>query len=149
MVFTSNLFLFLFLPIFLAIYYLIPFRLRSALILVFSYVFYGWWRPDFAILLGSVTLGTYIFTLAMEHKRWQTHRFSVLTLGVALNLSALAYFKYFNFGVESLNSLLTWIGLSPLDFAKVVLPIGLSFFVFHAISYMVDVYRKEAPAAKN
>lgn len=149
MVFTSNLFLFLFLPIFLAIYYLIPFRFRSALILVFSYVFYGWWRPDFAMLLGGVTVGTYAFTLIMESKRWYSRRFAVLTVAVSLNLSALAYFKYFNFGVDSLNDLLVLLGFSPFTYAKVILPIGLSFFVFHAISYMVDVYRKEAPAAKN
>lgn len=53
MVFTSHLFLFLFLPVFLITYYVMPFRARSGLILVFSYVFYGWWRPDFAALLGS------------------------------------------------------------------------------------------------
>ena len=58
MVFTSNLFLFIFLPVFLATYYVIPFRSRSALILVFSYIFYGWWRPDFALLLGAVSVGT-------------------------------------------------------------------------------------------
>jgi alginate O-acetyltransferase complex protein AlgI len=149
MVFTSNLFLFIFLPVFLALYYLIPFKARSALILVFSYVFYGWWRPDFAFLLGGVTLVTYVLTLWMDSPSRQRQRYAILTLGVVLNLLALGYFKYFNFGVDSLNVLIKTAGLSPLEFTKVVLPIGLSFYIFHAISYMVDVYRGDAPKTQN
>lgn len=139
----------MFLPVFLATYYLIPFRSRSALILLFSYLFYGWWRPDFALLLGAVSVGTYVLTLAMESARWRAHRFAVLTLAVSLNLAALAYFKYFNFGVDSLNAMLGLAGLSPFTYARVVLPIGLSFFIFQAISYMVDVYRGDAPKTEN
>lgn len=149
MVFTSNLFLFIFLPIFLGLYYLIPFKGRSALILVFSYVFYGWWRPDFAFLLGGVTLVTYTLTLWMETPQRRHQRYAILTLGVVLNLLALGYFKYFNFGVESLNSVLVMSGFEPLEFTKVVLPIGLSFYIFQAISYMVDVYRGDAPKTEN
>jgi alginate O-acetyltransferase complex protein AlgI len=149
MVFTSNLFLFLFLPIFLAIYYLVPFRFRSALILIFSYVFYGWWRPDFAMLLGAVTAGTYGLTITMESKLYQAYRFKVLSIGVCLNLAALAYFKYFNFGIDSLNGLLEIAGVPSLEYTHVILPIGLSFYIFQAISYMVDVYRGDAPVTEN
>jgi alginate O-acetyltransferase complex protein AlgI len=149
MVFTSNLFLFVFLPAFLAVYYLLPFRARSAWILLTSYVFYGWWRPDFALLLGGVTVGTYLLTWAMESARWASHRYQVLTVGVVLNLATLGYFKYFNFGMDTLNALVIAAGGAPLGFARVLLPIGLSFFVFHAISYMVDVYRRDAPMARN
>lgn len=149
MVFSSNLFLFLFLPVFLGSYYLVPFRWRSLLILVFSYVFYGWWRPDFLALLGGVTVGTYLLTLWMESPGMKAHRFKVLALGVVLNLSTLGYFKYFNFGVASFNELMGWFGLGPMVFAHVVLPIGLSFFIFQAMSYMVDVYRGDAPKTQN
>ena len=149
MVFTSNLFLFLFLPVFLAIYYLIPFRMKSGLILAFSFLFYGWWRPDFALLLAFVCFSTYWLTLLMESDAWRDRRMSVLTVGVTLNLLMLAYFKYFNFGVDSLNLLLGAMGIDALRYTKVALPIGLSFFVFHAISYMVDVYRRDAPKAEN
>jgi alginate O-acetyltransferase complex protein AlgI len=149
MVFTSNLFLFIFLPIFLLTYYVIPFRSRSALILLFSYIFYGWWRPDFALLLGAVSVGTYFLTLLMESAQWRARRFPVLTLGVTLNLAALAYFKYFNFGVDSLNTVIAAAGFTPFSYAHVVLPIGLSFFIFQAISYMVDVYRGDAPKTEN
>lgn len=149
MVFTSNLFLFLFLPVFLAVYYLIPFAGRSVWILLASYVFYGWWRPDFALLLGGVTLGTYLLTRGMvaadearSKKRW-------MAAGVLGNLAALGYFKYFNFGMDSLNTALGWVGAEPLGYAHVVLPIGLSFFIFQAISYQVDVYRGDAPVTRN
>ena len=134
MVFTSHLFLFLFLPLFLIIYYLIPFRARSGLILVFSYVFYGWWRPDFALLLGGVTLGTYALTMLMESPGWRQHRYATLFVGVALNLLALGYFKYFNFGMDSMNALLATLGVAPMEYSKVLLPIGLSFYIFQAIS---------------
>lgn len=148
MVFTSHLFLFLFLPLFLITYYVIPFRARSGLILVFSYVFYGWWRPDFAALLGGVTVVTYAFTLLMESEGWR-HRYATLATCVVLNLSALAYFKYFNFGMDSMNVLLASLGMPPMGYSRVVLPIGLSFFIFQAISYMVDVYRGDAPKTEN
>ncbi len=149
MVFSSNLFIFLFLPIFLVSYYLLPFKARSALILVFSYVFYGWWRPDFALLLGGVTVGTYALTMLMESPAWRPRRYAVLCVGVGLNLLALGYFKYFNFGMDSLNALLALAGMTSVGFTRVVLPIGLSFFIFQAISYMVDVYRGDAPVTEN
>jgi alginate O-acetyltransferase complex protein AlgI len=149
MVFTSNLFLFLFLPVFFPIYYLVPFKAKSAVILVFSYIFYGWWRLDFALLLAGVTVGTYVLTLMMESPEFKDKRYAVLCWGVGLNLSVLGYFKYFNFGVESLNALLELAGFGGIDFVRVMLPIGLSFFVFHAISYMVDVYRGDAPKTDN
>jgi alginate O-acetyltransferase complex protein AlgI len=147
MVFSSNLFLFVFLPAFLACYYLLPFRFRSALILAFSYVFYGWWRPDFLLLLVGVTLLGYFLTLWMESPAAREYRRALLTFGVVACLATLGYFKYANFGVATLNSLLQAAGWAPLGFAEVVLPIGLSFYIFHVISYMVDVYRGEAPKA--
>jgi alginate O-acetyltransferase complex protein AlgI len=149
MVFSSNIFLFAFLPIFLVSYYLTPWRARSLLILVFSYFFYGWWRPDFLGLLVGVTLVSYGFALAIDASHTETQRFRLLTAGVTLNLLALAYFKYANFGVESFNTALKAMGFESIDFAHVILPIGLSFYIFHAISYLVDIYRKEAPPARN
>lgn len=149
MVFTSNLFLFLFLPTFLAIYYLVPFQAKSALILVFSYVFYAWWRPDFGFLLAAVCAVTYGLTLLMESPPWKNRRMLVLCVGVTLNLLALGYFKYFNFGIDTLNSLLGLFGMNSIEYTRVILPIGLSFYIFQAISYMVDVYRGDAPKTEN
>jgi alginate O-acetyltransferase complex protein AlgI len=149
MIFSSNLFLFGFLPLFLACYYLTPMRARSALILLFSYVFYAWWRPDFLGLLAGVSVVSYGFALAIEAAPDEQRRYRLLAVGVTLNLLALAYFKYANFGVASFNAGLQAFGMEPLQFAHVLLPIGLSFYIFHAISYLVDIYRREAPPARN
>jgi alginate O-acetyltransferase complex protein AlgI len=149
MVFSSNLFLFAYLPLFLASYYLAPWRAKSALILLFSYAFYGWWRPDFLGLLFGVTAISYVFALAIDMSTDNRKRYQLLTVAVSANLIALGYFKYANFGVDSLNVALVALGFEPLAFAHVLLPIGLSFYIFHAISYLVDIYRREAPPARN
>ena len=149
MVFSSYIFLFVFLPLFLASYYLTPERGRSFLILVFSYGFYAWWRLDFLGLLVGVTVGSYVFALAMEACSDEHRRKQLLFVGVSLNLAALAYFKYANFGIDSLNVLLQAAGLTPMAWTAVLLPIGLSFYIFHAISYLVDIYRHEALPARN
>lgn len=149
MVFSSNLFLFAFLPLFLACYYLSPLRARSALILVFSYGFYAWWRPDFLGLLLGITVMSYAIALAIGAAPDKATKYRYLSLGVTLNLLALAYFKYANFGVDTFNALLAAAGLPTLAWTHVLLPIGLSFYIFHAISYLVDIYREEAPPARN
>lgn len=149
MVFSSNIFLFLFLPIFLASYYLTPWRFKSLLILLFSYGFYAWWRPDFLSLLVGVTVVSYAIALSMEHAATDQRRSRLLAFGVFLNLAALAYFKYANFGIDSANVLLTGMGFEKIEFTRIILPIGLSFYIFHAISYLVDIYRREAPPARN
>ncbi len=149
MVFSSNIFLFAFLPLFLVCYYLTPWRAKSALILVFSYAFYAWWRPDFLGLLVGVTAVSYAFALAIEASSDESKRYRLLAVAVTANLVALGYFKYANFGVESLNAAMLGLGLEPIAFARVLLPIGLSFYIFHAISYLVDIYRREAPPARN
>ncbi|MFZ4478521.1 MAG: MBOAT family O-acyltransferase [Rhodoferax sp.] len=149
MVFSSNIFLFAFLPLFLACYYLTPWRAKSALILLFSYAFYAWWRPEFLALLLAVTAVSYAIALAIGATTDEVRRHRLLIVGVTLNLMALGYFKYANFGIESLNAALNGLGFNALEFTHVLLPIGLSFYIFHAISYLVDIYRREAPPARN
>ena len=149
MVFSSNIFLFAFLPLFLACYYLTPWRAKSALILLFSYAFYAWWRPEFLALLLGVTGVSYGIALAIGASSKETSRHRLLVIGVTLNLLALGYFKYANFGIESLNEALNGLGFSSIEFSRVLLPIGLSFYIFHAISYLVDIYRREAEPANS
>ncbi len=148
MIFSTSIFLFLFLPVFLLVYYLLPFRARSLWILLASYAFYAWWRVDFLALFIAVTLWSYLLAKAIGFwlERRPRRAKVALALGVAGNLLALAYFKYFNFGVESLNALLLGLGVTPFSAWQVILPIGISFYVFQATSYLVDVYRKDAPA---
>jgi len=150
-VFSSNVFLFLFLPAFLAVYYLLPARFRSAHILVGSYVFYGWWRLDFVPLFAGVTLWCYLCSLGIQraHERNDPRAAKrSMAAGVVGALGALAFFKYFNFGVDNLNAALTRLGFEASDTFRVILPIGISFYCFQAISYVVDVYRRDAVPAR-
>ena len=151
MIFSTTLFLFLFLPLFLLVYYLLPFRVRSGWILVSSYTFYAWWRVDFLVLFVATTLWSYL--LGRLVGRWRESHprraKAALTLGIVGNLGTLAYFKYFNFGVESFNALLASVGATPVSTWQVILPIGISFYVFQATSYLVDVYRGDAPPNEN
>ncbi len=145
MVFSSQVFLFLFLPLFLAVYYLTPVRHRSLVILLGSYSFYGWWRVDFLLLFILVTIWNFVLSGKIAANHSQNSGKWWLRLGVAGNLCVLAYFKYANFGVNSLNALFDQFGLTPLALGKVILPIGISFYIFQAVSYLMDVYRRDTP----
>jgi alginate O-acetyltransferase complex protein AlgI len=149
MVFSSEIFLFLFLPLFLAIYYLIPFRFRSALILAGSYLFYGWWRFDFLALLFMTTLWTYGFGhLIGTHLGTKKAR-TYCSIGVVGCLSVLGVFKYLNFFIDSFAALLGT-DAAGLDIHwRLILPIGVSFYVFHCISYLVDILREDAKPTRN
>jgi len=150
MVFSSNIFLFAFLPIFLTFYYLTPERHRSWVILIGSYVFYAWWRVDFLLLFIAVTLWNYFIGRRISNCGPQTAGARQwVFLGVSINLSALAYFKYANFGVTTVNAAMAELGLDPWLLTAVILPIGISFYIFQAISYIIDVYRGDVPATKN
>ena len=170
MVFSTTLFVFLFLPLFLAGYYALPRRARLAWLLGTSWVFYGWWRLDFLGLLVAASVWTWLLGRRIAGMRAgpagapagsavlvaagggpaaaQPAARLALAVGVGLNLAVLGYFKYFNFGVDSLNALLGLLGGAPLAAGRVILPAGISFYVFQAISYLVDVYRGDAPAAR-
>lgn len=143
MVFSSPIFLFAFLPLFLAVYYLTPFRGRSYVILAASYLFYAWWRVDYLMLFVGLTAWNYLLGLQIARRRPMAAR-RWLQLGVVSNVSTLCYFKYTNFGIANLNVLLASMGSGPLPLADIILPIGISFYLFHCISYLVDIHRKDA-----
>lgn len=151
MVFSTTVFLFLFLPVFLGIYYLLPARYRSAWILAASLTFYGWWRLDFLLLMVATTVWSHLLCRRIAVNRETDHRRArrALIAGIVLNIGTLAYFKYFNFGVESLSGLLVALGGTELTAWQVILPIGISFYVFQATSYLVDVYRGDAEPARS
>ncbi|MDB5477781.1 MAG: poly(beta-D-mannuronate) O-acetylase [Alphaproteobacteria bacterium] len=149
MVFASPIFLFLFLPLFLALYYLTPKRFRSVTILLGSSVFYAWWRVDFLFLLYAIILWSWGIGLAVERYRDHPKAIWIVRFGVVTNLLTLGYFKYWNFGVGSFYAIFLKAGTHvPVGLAEVILPIGISFFVFHAISYIVDVWRKDVAATR-
>jgi len=146
-VFTSSAFLFLFRPLYMAVYHLLPARWRTAWILVASYLFYGWWRLDFLLLFLLSSVVTHLLGRRIANNRGKRPRTAgrILTLGVTLHLGTLAYFKYFNFGVDSLNALISGMGGSGFDAWNVILPIGISFYIFQCISYLVDTRRGDVP----
>lgn len=146
MVFSSTIFIMFFLPLFLMTYYAVPNKYRSYIILIGSYIFYAWWRVDFLLLFFGVTLFNHIISKQMVARPLKSKLF--LIIGVVGNLLTLGYFKYFNFGVDSLNSLLGYTDNAPLTLWSVILPIGISFYIFQAVSYIIDVYRGDAAPPK-
>lgn len=145
MVFSSMVFLGLFLPVTFLVYYLVPMRLRNAWLALASIVFYAWGEPRFVILmLASVALN---FHCARWLDRSASRR-AILAAAVTFNLLVLAIFKYSNFVVENLNVLLEHAGLSAIAMKPIALPIGISFYTFHAISYLIDIYRRNAKPSR-
>lgn len=149
MVFTSFIFLFLFLPLFLAGYFGAPRRMRNAVLLLASYVFYGYWRADFTLLLLFSTLVDYGCGRVIHRSEREAVRRAMLVLSITANLGLLGYFKYFNFGMENLSALSEAFGGSPLTWERVLLPVGISFFTFQSMSYTIDLYRGQTTPARN
>ena len=145
MVFSNAVFLFMFLPVVLLGYYLLRGKARNYWLLAVSLVFYAWNKPEFIfILLGSITVN-YLGALWLEKANKDGWKKFFLVATVGINLGLLFYFKYFNFSMQILQDLLK----REIRFTQVILPIGISFFTFQGLSYVVDVYRKEVPAQRN
>lgn len=144
MVFVSDSFVFLFLPLFLLAYGASPPGARNFTILLFSLVFYGWWRFDFLPLLVAIASWSWMTGLWIFRSDGRERQLALL-VGILFPLASLIWFKYVNLLVESAFSL----GVPIERWTPIPLPIGLSFFVFGAISYSVDVFRKTVPAEPN
>ena len=151
MVFSSTIFLFAFLPAVIILYYgqrfLFAKKLRNAFLLFFSYLFYLYGAAGFLLILILSTLADYILARLID--RQIKYRRLWLCFSLLLNLGLLAYFKYANFFIEELNHLLASWNFFPIEWNAVMLPIGISFFTFQKLSYIIDVYRGKSPALKN
>ena len=151
MIFSSTLFLFLFLPALLGLYFLSQHRLRNAILVVASLTFYAWGEPKFLkVVLMSLVLN-YVLGLVVASVRQGWPSKVAIGAAVALNIGLLGYFKYADFIVENLNHVLasTVPRVSRISLPKVALPLGISFFTFHALSYVIDVHRKQTPPQRN
>jgi alginate O-acetyltransferase complex protein AlgI len=146
MVFSSPIFLFCFLPAVLGSYFLVRKELSNLLLLLASVAFYIWGEGTYVLIMLAMIGVNYVLGRLLE--RLQGPRLSRVALGlaVALNLGLLITFKYANFLVANLNALLTSLGQPSIQLAPIHLPLGISFFAFHAISYVVDVSRREVRA---
>jgi len=147
LLFTEPTFLFLFLPVLLALYFITGSREHAAygnwLLLVASVVFYATGGGSFTwLMLGSIAFNYWMAILVSRDGRW-------LPFAIAVNLTVLGVFKYANFFADNINALLRMAGGQPIAVPRVLLPIGISFFTFHAISYVVDVHRHDATAQKS
>ena len=142
MVFSSIEFIFYFLPIVLVLYYLAPKVAKNIVLLLASLFFYAWGAPDFFPIFIVSMICNFLITRKMHKTSDPKPRKGWLALSLILNIGLLAYFKYMNFFVDNLNVLLDATHHATLQFARVALPIGISFFTFQSISYTVDVYRK-------
>lgn len=150
MVFSSYLFLFFFLPLFLLSYFFTPRRAKNLVALLWSYLFYAWGAPRiFPLFVGSCLLDYILGRMIEVQERRPGNRRALLLLSLVFNLGALAYYKYSGFFVTQCNEALRLFGLSGLHWSAVALPVGISFFTFHKISYIVDVYRGTVRASRS
>jgi len=138
MVFSSKEFLFYFLPIVFLLYHSTPAKYKNTALFIASYIFYGWWDYRFVSLMLLVTIGNYACgRLITKQPRLG------LTLSIVLSLSVLGFFKYFVFIQQNLNYLIEF------PILNIILPIGISFYIFQNLSYTIDIYRKDAAPAKS
>ena len=144
MLFSSLLFIFIFLPIFLLIYYIVPFKYKNIVLLIFSLIFYAWGEPKYIFLLIFVTLLNYICGLIIHKSDNKKIKKCVMIICVILNIALLCFFKYTNFIIDNLNSL----GLN-FNVLNIALPLGISFYIFQTMSYTIDVYRGKVEVEKS
>ncbi|MBS1646061.1 MAG: MBOAT family protein [Bacteroidetes bacterium] len=142
MVFSSIVFLLYFLPAFLIIYFLADKKYKNLIILLFSVLFYSWGAPKFVFVLLATTFLDFHLVQWMDKVQKNGTRKWMLALSVSVNVGLLFYFKYSNFFIENVNTLLFAFGAKDIQWTKLVLPIGISFYTFESITYVVDVYRR-------
>ena len=142
MVFSSTIFLFMFLPLVLISYFIVPKKAKNYILLFFSLVFYLFGGPKFLLVLLSVTLIDYIGAILIEKG---SKRKLFLTLTITSNILVLCYFKYTGFFLSNINNIFGF----NINIPDIILPIGISFYTFQAMSYVIDVYRKEVKLQTN
>ena len=136
-------FVFVFLPIVISLYYLARKELRNYILLGASVIFYAWGEPKYFLVMMLIVAVNYFSALLME--RFQSLRRLFVSLAILTDFGVLGFFKYTNFLIENLNLLLHG-GIDPI---RVVMPIGISFYIFQSVSYLIDVYRREIPAQRD
>ncbi len=150
MVFSSPVFLFGFLPLALFVYYISPTSIKNIVLLLFSLLFYAWGETFYLlVLLISITVNYGVGIFLFKCHESTRYRKGLLFIGVVINVSLLLSFKYGNFIVDNVNIVFSQIGIQPIILAPIHLPLGISFFTFQGISYIVDVYKTKESCQKN
>ena len=145
MVFSSVLFLFRFLPLFLICYFVVPQRMKNFILFLGSLFFYAWGEPVYVLLMLFSTVSDYIHGRLIDHFRGKKAAKGLLISSILINLLVLCFFKYADFLIQTVNSVA---GIS-LPLLNLPLPIGISFYTFQTMSYTIDVYRGETKVQKN
>ena len=149
MTFTTIAFLVLF-GVVCLLYFPLPRRQQNIVVLAAGIVFYGWWDWRFLFLIFATTAADYFCALQIHAATSERRRTAFLTTALAVNLGVLALFKYFNFFIQSAAAVIRSFGALPhLSLLNLVLPLGISFYTFHALSYTVDVYRRQGEVERN
>jgi alginate O-acetyltransferase complex protein AlgI len=149
LVFSSPIFLFLFLPVVLGIYFLIPSKARNAWLLFASLVFYAWGEGEFVFIILVSIVCNYIFGRLVHRMRGSENARLAVLLAAVFNIGLLAIFKYANLLVDTFNVLLNVADVQTINLKPVHLPLGISFFTFQALSYVIDISRGHAEVQKN
>ncbi len=144
MIFSSLVFLFLFLPIVLIFYYLVNKKLKNIVLLIASLLFYAWGEPKYVFLMLGSIFFNYIFGIKVASNN-QKEKKTWLIISIIFNISGLVIFKYSNFLVDNANNLLN----ININIPTIALPLGISFFTFQTMSYVIDVYKKDGRVQKN
>ncbi len=147
MIFSSIVFLGLFLPVTFFAYYLVPVRWRNVLLAIASVIFYAWGEPRYVILMIVSVAANFWLAIAID--RPGSRRVLLLATAIALNLVLLGVFKYSNFVVANIDWLLERFGIERIVLKPIDIPIGISFYTFHAISYLIDIYRRNVKPNKS
>jgi len=142
MVFSSIVFLAYFLPILLLVYFLADKKYKNYILLVGSIIFYSWGAPKFIFVLLFTTFIDFYLVKWMSKASSNQLRKAILLISVGMNIGLLFYFKYCNFFIDNINAVFTQIGVGKIPLLNVIMPIGISFYTFETITYVVDVYRK-------
>lgn len=149
MLFNSLLFLFVLLPIVLFLHSITKGTWRNYILLAGSLVFFAWGGVSYSLLLIVSILFNYLFGRLIDNAKTKKAEKWHLGLGIAINLSLISTFKYASFFIANINSLFSCIGIQEIKDPGIILPIGISFYTFQAISYLIDVYRKTTKVQKN
>lgn len=142
MVFASPIFLVYFLPLVLLLYYITPRQAKNIFLLLASILFYSWGAPRFIFVILFTTTVDFFLAKWIDAPGSDKKRKWLLGLSVTMNVGLLVYFKYCRFFIDNINVLLSLVGIGPIGWLDVALPIGISFYTFESITYLVDVYRR-------
>ena len=141
MVFSSNVFLLYFLPIFLSLYFITPKKFRNYTLLLTSFIFYAYGAPEFVVQLILSNIANFYLVKYMYKSENVITKKILCGISIAISIGLLFYFKYGNFTMLNFNAILSIFNQEPIEWIKIVLPIGISFFSFQSVTYTLDTYR--------